>query len=46
MGEPNLKTEITDEVKPSRYKKVIKYDEAWKEDVTQLLDLFKSLTES
>ena len=46
MGDPNLKTEITDEVKPSRYKKVIKYDEAWKEDVTQLLDLFKSLTES
>lgn len=38
--------DITDEVKASRYKKVVKYDENWKEDTTGLLDLYKSLTES
>jgi hypothetical protein len=37
---------VTDEIKPSRYKKVVKYEESWKEDVTPLLDLYKSLTES
>ncbi len=37
---------ITDEIKPSRYKKVVKYDDSWKEDATPLLDLYKSLTES
>ncbi|MBS1779677.1 MAG: glycogen/starch synthase [Bacteroidetes bacterium] len=42
----NLEKQILDEVKPSRYKKVVKYDEAWKEDVSELLDMYKSLTES
>jgi starch synthase len=37
---------IADEVKPSRYKKVVKYEEGWKDDVSSLLDLYKSLTES
>lgn len=46
LGDSKLKKEITDEIKPSRYKKVVKYDEAWKEDVSSLLDLYKSLTES
>lgn len=46
FGSDDLSSKITDEVKPSRYKKVVKYDEAWKEDVTSLLDLYKSLTES
>ncbi len=46
MGEEKIKKEIADEVKPSRYKKVVKYDPSWKEDVTPLLDLYKSLTES
>lgn len=46
MGNEHLKKEIEDEIKPSRYKKVIRYDEAWKEDVTGLLDVYKSLTAS
>src|SRR5690606_36531384 len=46
MGEEKIKKEIASEVKPSRYKKVVKYDASWKEDVTPLLDLYKSLTES
>ena len=37
---------VTDELKPGRYKKVLKYEAGWKEDVTPLLDLYKSLTES
>ena len=37
---------IADEIKPSRYKKVVKYDDSWKEDASPLLDLYKSLTES
>ncbi len=46
QGTPDLDSKIADEIKPSRYKKVVKYDESWKEDVTPLLDLYKSLTES
>jgi len=46
FGEEGLKKEIADEVKPSRYKKIVKYNEGWKDDVTELLDLYKSLTES
>ena len=46
FGEENIKPEIADEIKPSRYKKVVKYNEAWKDDVSELLDLYKSLTES
>lgn len=46
IGDDKLKKNIADEIKPSRYKKVVKYDEAWKEDVTELLELYKSLTES
>jgi len=45
-GDDKLDKSITDEVKASRYKKVVKFDEAWKEDATALLDLYKSLTES
>jgi len=46
MGEDKLKKDIADQIKPSRYKKVVKYDASWLEDVTPLLDLYKSLTES
>jgi starch synthase len=46
MGDKDMSKKITDEVKPSRYKKVLKYEESWKEDVTPLLELYKSLTES
>lgn len=45
-GGEKLDKAVLDDIKPSRYKKVVKYDEAWKEDVTPLFDLFKSLTES
>jgi starch synthase len=46
QGAPDLDKELIEEIKPSRYKKVVKYEESWKEDVTPLLDLYKSLTES
>lgn len=45
-GENDLNKTLTSEIKASRYKKVVKYDESWKEDATPLLDLYKSLTES
>lgn len=46
QGSEKLDKAVIEEIKPSRYKKVVKYDESWKEDVTPLLDLYKSLTES
>jgi starch synthase len=46
VGEEKLKKEIADEIKPSRYKKIVKYDESWKESVAPLLELYKSLTDS
>ena len=46
MGSEKMDKKITDELKPGRYKKVLKYETGWKEDVSQLLELYKSLTES
>ena len=46
QGSGELDTQLAEDIKPSRYKKVIRYDESWKEDVTPLLDLYKSLTEA
>jgi len=46
FGDKNVDKKIVDEIKPSRYKKVVKYEDSWKEDITPLLDLYKSLTES
>ena len=46
FGSEKLDKKVADEIKPSRYKKVVKFEESWKEDVTPLLDLYKSLTES
>ncbi len=43
-GAPNLPKRVTEEVKPSRTKKYVKWEESWKEDITPLLDLYKSLT--
>lgn len=45
-GESKPVKPLADEIKPSRYKKVVKYDDSWKEDASPLLDLYKSLTES
>lgn len=45
-GDAQLDKKLADEIKPSRYKKVVKYEESWKEDVTPLLELYKSLTEA
>lgn len=45
-GDPKLDKKLVDEIKPSRYKKVVKYEESWNEDVTPLLELYKSLTEA
>jgi starch synthase len=46
FGSDEVNKDVAAEIKPSRYKKVVRYDEGWKEDVTPLLDLYKSLTES
>ncbi|MCB9065086.1 MAG: glycogen/starch synthase [Chitinophagales bacterium] len=45
-GDMKVQKELADEIKASRYKKVVKYDESWNEDATPLLDLYQSLTES
>jgi starch synthase len=42
MSDENLHPEIVEQAKPSRVKKVVNYDSGWKEDVTPLLDLYKS----
>ncbi len=46
MGDKKISTKITDQIKPSRSKKVIAFSPEWVDDVTSLLDLYKSLTES
>ncbi len=46
FGDDLVNKDVIDEIKPSRYKKVIKYEDSWKEDITPLLELYKSLTES
>ena len=46
VGSERLDAQVADELKPGRYKKVLNYEEGWKEDVTPLLELYKSLTES
>ncbi len=46
MGSDGVDAKVVSELKPSRTKKVIAYDPLWKEDVSPLLDLYKSLTES
>lgn len=46
QGSPELPTRVMEEVKPSRTKKVISWDESWKEDISPLLELYKSLTAS
>ncbi|PQJ11325.1 starch synthase [Flavipsychrobacter stenotrophus] len=46
IGSDTIGDNISDELKPSKTKKIVKYDEAWKEDVSSLLELYKSLTES
>ncbi|MBC7554101.1 MAG: glycogen/starch synthase, partial [Taibaiella sp.] len=45
-GSENISDKITEELKPARNKKIIPYDAGWLEDVTPLLELYKSLTES
>lgn len=45
-GDANLDQRIIDEVKPGRTKKVITWEDSWKEDVTPLLEFYKSLTGS
>ncbi len=46
FGSENMADNVVEELKPSRTKKILTYDEGWKEDVTPLLELYKSLTES
>src|SRR6185312_12958827 len=37
FGSEKIDKKVVDELKPGRYKKVIKYEASWKEDVTPLL---------
>lgn len=46
VGSENISDEIASDLKPSKTRKVVKYDDVWKEDVSSLLDIYKSLTES
>lgn len=46
IGDKKVSAKITEEVKPSRTKKVIPFSPEWAEDITELLDLYKSLTDS
>ena len=46
VGSEDLSDDVAGELKPSKTRKIIKYDDAWKEDVSSLLDIYKSLTES
>jgi starch synthase len=46
FGTDKIDKHVVDELKPGRYKKIVKYEAGWKEDVTPLLELYKSLTES
>jgi starch synthase len=46
MGSAKLDKKVIEEVKPSKVKKVVPFEETWTDDVTSLLDLYKSLTES
>ncbi len=45
IGSETTEGKIADEFKPNKYKKLVEYNPAWKEDVSGLLDLYKSLTE-
>jgi len=45
-GQADLNPTFKSELKPSRYKKIIQHDENWTNDVTDLLELYKTLTES
>jgi starch synthase len=45
MGSESTDGKIAEEFKPNKYKKLVEYDPSWKEDVSGLLDLYKSLTE-
>ena len=46
QGGPKLPKRLDEEIKPSRTRKVVKWDESWKEDITPLFELYKSLTGS
>jgi starch synthase len=46
MGDKKINAKITDEIKPSRTKKVIPFSPEWEADITSLIDLYKSLTDS
>jgi starch synthase len=46
FGSEEISDNIKEELKPSRTRRVVPYDATWLDDVTPLLDLYKSLTES
>jgi starch synthase len=46
IGDKKVPAKVAEEIKPSRTKKVLPFDPEWVEDVTSLLDLYKSLTDS
>ncbi|MCC6187184.1 MAG: glycogen/starch synthase [Chitinophagaceae bacterium] len=46
MGDKKIAAKLGDDVKASRTKKIIPFSEEWVEDISSLLDLYKSLTDS
>ncbi len=46
IGSENLDDEIYNDLASAKNKKVVPYDESWKEDIAPLLELYKSLTDS
>ena len=46
IGSEDIGENAAEDFKGGRNKKIIAYDEGWKEDITPLFELYKSLTES
>ncbi len=46
MGDKKISSKITDQIKPSKTKKVVPFSPEWEEDINSLLELYQSLTES
>jgi starch synthase len=45
-GDARLAPQVVDEIKPSRTKKIVSYDESWQEDIAPLFEIYQTLTES
>ncbi len=46
IGDKKVSPKITEELKPSKTKKIVPFSPEWEEDINSLIDLYKSLTDS